>query len=66
MEDKRYIFSPDTYFKYNYEEEWFSDELVKQMVLDIDRSIVESAYAIHSPVLGLIAPESLYTAMQIF
>lgn len=23
IEDKNYVFSPDTYFKYNYEEEWF-------------------------------------------
>lgn len=59
IEDKNYVFSPDTYFKYNYEEEWFSDDLVKQMVLDIDASKVESAYAIVSPVLGVIAPERL-------
>lgn len=59
IEDKNYVFSPDTYFKYNYEEEWFADELVKQMIFDVDGSTVESAHAILSPVLGMIAPERL-------
>lgn len=59
IEDKNYVFSPDTYFKYNYEEEWFEDEFVKEMVLDVDGSTVESAHAIESPVRGLIAPERL-------
>lgn len=59
IEDANYVFSPDTYFKYNFEDEWFEDELVKEMVLDVDRSVVVSAHSIDSPVLGLIAPERL-------
>lgn len=59
IENKNYVFSPDTYFKYNYEEEWFEDELVKEMVQDVDSSTVLSAHAIASPVLGVIAPERL-------
>ena len=59
IEEKNYVFSPDTYFKYNYEDEWFEDELVKEMVLDVDKSMVESSHAIISPVLGVIAPERL-------
>lgn len=59
IEDANYVFSPDTYFKYNYEEEWFDDALVKEMVQDVDASTVMSAYAINSPVLGIIAPERL-------
>jgi hypothetical protein len=55
IENENYVFSPDTYFKYNYEDEWFEDELVKEMVLDVDSSVVESAHAINSPVLGIIA-----------
>ena len=55
IENENYVFSPDTYFKYNYEDEWFEDKLVKEMVLDVDSSVVESAYAINSPVLGIIA-----------
>ena len=54
IEEKNYVFSPDTYFKYNYEDEWFEDELVKEMVLDVDKSTVESSHAIISPVLGVI------------
>lgn len=59
IEEKNYVFSPDIYFKYNFEEEWFEDELVKEMVLDVDGSVVVSAHSIDSPVLGLIAPERL-------
>lgn len=55
IENENYVFSPDTYFKYNYEDEWFEDELVKEMVLDVDSSVVESAHAINSSVLGIIA-----------
>ena len=46
IEDANYVFSPDTYFKYNFEEEWFEDELVKEMVQDVDGSAVISAHAI--------------------
>lgn len=59
IENTAYVFSPDTYFKYNYEDEWFEDELVKKMVQDVDGSVVMSAHAIDSPVLGIIAPERL-------
>lgn len=59
IDTENYVFSPDTYFKYNYEDEWFEDELVKEMVLDVDSSVVESAHAISSPILGVIAPERL-------
>lgn len=59
IEDANYVFSPDTYFKYNYEDEWFDDELVKKMVQDVDHSTVISAHSIESPVLGIIAPERL-------
>lgn len=59
IENENYVFSPDTYFKYNYEDEWFEDGLVKEMVRDIDGSTVVSAHSIESPVLGIIAPERL-------
>ena len=39
LDNKNYVFSPDTYFKYNYEEEWFNDNLVTTMVFDVDSSI---------------------------
>lgn len=59
IENENYVFSPDTYFKYNYEDEWFEDGLVKEMIRDVDGSRVVSAHSIESPVLGIIAPERL-------
>lgn len=59
IENENYVFSPDTYFKYNYEDEWFEDDFVKMMVQDVDGSTVVSAHSIDSPVLGIIAPERL-------
>lgn len=46
-------------FNNNYEEEWFEDQFVKDMILDVDKSEVISPYCIASPVLGQIAPERL-------
>ena len=59
IKNSNYVFSPDTYFKYNYEDEWLEDELVKEMIQDVDGSTVVSAHSINSPVLGIIAPERL-------
>lgn len=46
-------------FDNNYEEEWFHDPLVQEMVLDIDKSQVLSPHCIQSPVLGQIPPRDL-------
>ena len=54
----------DSYFKNNYEDEWLDDELVKEMVLDIDNSVIESPYKISSPVLGDITPLDLSTGVK--
>jgi hypothetical protein len=43
---------PDNYFNYSFEEEWFDDPLVKEMVLDVDKSEVETYMRIKSPVFG--------------
>lgn len=53
------ILDVDTYFNYNYEDVWLDDELVKQMILDIDKSKVISANCIESPILGQITPRLL-------
>lgn len=47
----------DAYFDNNYYPEWVDDEMVKKMILDIDKSVVESRYCIMSPVLGQIPPQ---------
>lgn len=49
----------DVFFDNNYLPEWFDDEIVKQMALDIDKSVVESQHCIMSPVLGQIPPQYL-------
>lgn len=49
----------DNVFYGNFEEEWFSIDFVKQMVMEIDKSKVISASCIQSPVLGAITFERL-------
>lgn len=44
IDNPNYVFSPDTYFKYNYEEEQFDDELVQEMIQDVDASAIMSAH----------------------
>jgi len=49
----------ESVFDNNYEEEWFNDPLVQEMVLDVDKSKVLSPHCIESPVLGQIPPSGL-------
>lgn len=49
----------ESIFDNNYEEKWFDDPLVQEMVLDVDKSRVLSPYCIESPVLGQIPPSGL-------
>ena len=53
------ILNVDGVFNNNYEEEWLNDPLVKEMVLDIDKSEILSSNCIQSPVLGQISPRDL-------
>ena len=53
------VYNTSLYFNYNYDDEWLDDDLVKEMVLDIDKSEVLDRNCIKSPVLGLINPTSL-------
>lgn len=48
------IKKPSGYFDLIYEDSWFDDPFVKQMVLDVDKTIVYSANNMLSPVLGNI------------
>lgn len=43
---------PSGFFDLEYEDDWFGDPFVKQMILDVDKSEAVSAYNIISPVLG--------------
>ena len=48
-----------SYFKYDYEESWIIDPMVKEMIQDVDSSTVIDSGIIDSPVLGKIPPTAL-------
>lgn len=53
------IYSTSVYFKNSYEDSWITDPLAREMISDIDQSIVLDNGVIDSPVLGKIPPLSL-------
>jgi hypothetical protein len=57
--DKECIRDIDLYFDNVYDDAWFDDELVKEMIEDVDKSKVVSRQCIESPILGQIPPERL-------
>ena len=55
----------DTIFRGNYEDDWFNDPFVKDLVMEIDKSEVVSPYLIISPVLGPINFEKLSCGVKV-
>ena len=53
------IYNPVIYFKNTYMDDWITDELSKEMIQDVDRSVVLGPRIIDSPVLGGITPREL-------
>lgn len=53
------IYNTAVYFKNVYEDDWITAPLAKEMILDIDKSMVLDGAVIDSPVMGKIAPTSL-------
>ena len=53
------IYNTAVYFKNVYEEEWITQPLVKEMILDVDKSVVLDGGVIDRPVMGKIPPVSL-------
>lgn len=53
------VYNTASYFKYDYEDEWIADPFVKDMILDVDKSVVLDSGVIDSPVLGKIPPLGL-------
>ena len=53
------IIGIDRHFNAVFEREWFNNELVREMIKDIDKSVVISGSAIESPILGPISPREL-------
>ena len=46
----------ETYFNNQYSYKWLDDPFIKDMIEDVDRSVVESPECIKSPVLRQIPP----------
>ena len=59
LDSENFIFDPDTFFNNTYEDEWFDDELVIKMIMDVDGSKVVGPHLIESPFLGPISCEKL-------
>lgn len=57
--------SIDTIFRNQYEDEWFDDPFVKDLVMEIDKSEVVSPNLIISPVLGPISFERLSGGVKV-
>ena len=53
------VYNTASYFKFDYEDEWITDPIVKEMILDVDKSVVLDSGVIDSPVLGKIPPVGL-------
>lgn len=53
------IHDVDSFFNNQYRYVWLQDDLVKEMILDVDKSEVESPECIKSPVLRQIPPTKL-------
>ena len=56
---KEAVYNTASYFKYDYEEDWIVDPMVKEMIQDVDKSTVIDSGVIDSPVLGKIPPIGL-------
>lgn len=54
-----YIYAPESYFDSKYDPNWLNNEMVKEAILDIDKSVVLAPYCIESPVFGQIPPKML-------
>lgn len=53
------IYNTSVYFKNTYEDDWITESLEREMILDVDKSVVLENAVIDSPVLGKIPPVSL-------
>ena len=53
------VYNTASYFKFDYEDEWITDPFVKEMILDVEKSVVLDSGVIDSPVLGKIPPVGL-------
>jgi hypothetical protein len=60
-----YMTDAPSYFDNVYEDEWIEDDFVKEMIKDVDKSIVISAHIIESPIFGAITPKELSGGVKV-
>jgi hypothetical protein len=62
------IKAPDIWVNFNKSivNQWLKDDFVKQMILDVDKTIVREDLSIYSPYLGVIPVDSLSTGVKNF
>lgn len=53
------IYNTSVYFKNVYEKSWITSPMAREMIADIDRSVVGEEAVIQSPIVGQIPPTSL-------
>ena len=53
------IWAPATFFNYEYDEEWFKDGLVKEIIRSVDKNEILEDCVFRSKFLGIIGPERL-------
>ena len=51
---KEAVYNTASYFKYDYEEDWIVDPMVKEMIQDVDHCTVIGSHVIDSRILGAI------------
>ena len=61
---KEAVYNTAAYFKYDYEDEWITDSFVKEMVKDVDQSVVLDSGVIDNPVLGKIQTTRLSVGVK--
>ena len=62
---KEAVYNTASYFKYDYEEGWIVDPMVKEMIQDVDHCTVVSSHVIDSPILGAITPRELSGGVKV-
>jgi hypothetical protein len=60
-----YLNDAQSYFDNVYEDEWLEDEFVKEMIKDVDNSVVVSPHIIESPIFGTITPKELSGGVKV-
>lgn len=54
-----YEYEPESYFDSKFDPNWMKMDIIKEAILDIDKSKVLAPYCIESPVFGQIPPKML-------